>query len=177
MTRFIQYNTLIFIMFLIIGCNREAKNGPTNKRQVTDEQLMKMNKYLVEKDKELIQSYIKRRNWDMQKTGSGLWYMVYKHGEGRQAKKEMYAIINYTIELLDGTLCYTSDSLGTKKFLIGNGNVEPGLQEGILLMQEGDKARFIMPPHLAHHLLGDENKIPARSTIVYDVELLKITND
>jgi FKBP-type peptidyl-prolyl cis-trans isomerase len=54
--------------------------------------------------------------------------------------------------------------------------VESGLEEGILLLREGDKAKFILPPHLAHGLLGDDNKIPARSIIVYDLELLSLEN-
>ena len=41
-------------------------------------------------------------------------------------------------------------------------------------MHEGDKARFIMPPHLAHGLLGDNHKIPARAIIIYEVELIKL---
>jgi FKBP-type peptidyl-prolyl cis-trans isomerase len=59
--------------------------------------------------------------------------------------------------------------------VLGHSTEESGLEQGILMMQEGDKARFILPPHLAHGLLGDENMIPARSIIVYEVELLDIS--
>jgi FKBP-type peptidyl-prolyl cis-trans isomerase len=55
--------------------------------------------------------------------------------------------------------------------------VESGLEEGILLLQEGDKARFIMPPHLAHGLIGDRDKIPARATIIYDLELVSLSDN
>jgi FKBP-type peptidyl-prolyl cis-trans isomerase FkpA len=41
-------------------------------------------------------------------------------------------------------------------------------------MKQGQKAIFIMPPHLAHGLLGDKNKVPPRATLVYDVELLNL---
>ena len=41
-------------------------------------------------------------------------------------------------------------------------------------MRAGDKARFIIPPHLAYGLLGDENRIPARSIIIYQVELVDV---
>jgi FKBP-type peptidyl-prolyl cis-trans isomerase len=44
------------------------------------------------------------------------------------------------------------------------------------MLREGDKARFILPPHIAHGLLGDENRIPPRSVIVYEVELLNISD-
>ena len=101
--------------------------------------------------------------------------MIYKHGKGIKSKTGQIALLNYKISLLDGTLCYSSDSLGTKSFAIGHGGVESGLEEGILLLHEGDKARFIMQPFKAHGLLGDMDKIPARSIIVYDIELLRLT--
>jgi FKBP-type peptidyl-prolyl cis-trans isomerase len=80
-------------------------------------------------------------------------------------------MIDYSVSLLDGTECYSSKSTGPQEFRIGQDNVESGLHEAILLMKVGDKARFILPPHLAHGLIGDQNKIPAMSTIIYDVEL------
>jgi FKBP-type peptidyl-prolyl cis-trans isomerase FkpA len=53
-------------------------------------------------------------------------------------------------------------------------NVESGLHEGILYMNEGSKALLVIPSHLAHGLVGDMNKIPPKSTIVYDIELLEL---
>jgi FKBP-type peptidyl-prolyl cis-trans isomerase len=72
-------------------------------------------------------------------------------------------------------LCYTSGNLGEKKFSVSQGGVESGLEEGILMLRVGDKARFIMPPHLAHGLLGDQKKIPPRAIIVYEVEITNIS--
>ena len=80
----------------------------------------------------------------------------------------------YDVSLLDGTHCYGSDSLGFKQFRVGQGGVESGLEEGILMLNKGSKAIFIMPPHLAHGLTGDGDQIPARSVIVYHVELIKV---
>lgn len=76
--------------------------------------------------------------------------------------------------MLTGDLVYSSEIAGEREFRIGRGGVELGLEEGILLMREGDKARFIMPSHLAHGVPGDGVKIPARAAIVYDLELLKV---
>ena len=53
-------------------------------------------------------------------------------------------------------------------------NVETGLHEGIKYMKVGEKAKMILPSHLAHGLIGDSKKIPPRSTIVYDIELLDL---
>ncbi len=59
---------------------------------------------------------------------------------------------------------------------IGHGGVESGIEEGILLLHKGDKARFILPPFRAHGLLGDRQKIPPRSIIVYELELKDLIN-
>jgi len=170
-------STLIIISMILMYDCRNNEPESYHRPAVNDDQMIEVNKYLLEKDNELIEAYIKRRNWDMRTTGSGLWYMIFEKGNGKEAQKNKLAEINYSIELLDGTTCYTSESLGSKTFIIGRGDVIQGLEEGILLMQEGDKASFIMPPHLAYHLLGDEKEIPARATIVYNVELLKISDN
>ena len=57
---------------------------------------------------------------------------------------------------------------------MGYAEVESGLHEGVQLMRVGDKSRMIMPPHLAHGILGDGDCIPRRAIIIYDVELLNI---
>lgn len=172
----------LFVIFLIIipffsGCNDGSKKELTRKENLQhQENLIRANKYLVAKDADRVRAYAKRRNWDLKSTETGLWYMIYEHGKGLSAQSGKMAVLNYKLWLLDGTLCYTSDSTGPKKFRIGKGGVESGLEEGVLLMKEGDKARFILPPHLAYGIPGDGNKIPKRSIIVYDVTLTNITN-
>lgn len=140
------------------------------------EPLIKVNKYLVTQDDEKIIAYCKRRKIDIQTNDAGLWYNIISSEKGDSAKTEKIANIKYKLSLLDGKLCYSSDSTGIKSFKIGHGGVEKGLEIGILMMKEGDKAIFIMPPGLAYGLIGDEKCIPARSIIVYEVELLKITD-
>ena len=110
----------------------------------------------------------------MKETSSGLWYAI-TPGAGRYKNVQtgMLVTLKYRVSLLNGNICYNSDSLGVKQFIVGKGGVESGLEEGILLLKQGDKALFIMPPHLAHGLQGDGNKIPQRAIIVYDVDLLK----
>lgn len=163
---------LIALAAVAAGCNKTDQKGvPMSK-----ESLIRANKGLVTIDKERIEAFAERHQWEMATTETGLWYQIYEHGTGDSARNGLIASLKYTVSLLDGTLCYTSDSTGEKTFLIGQGGVESGLEEGILLMRCGDKARFIMPPHLAHGLPGDNDKIPPRSTIVYQVELLNLTN-
>lgn len=164
---------LLSIVFFVYSCENEPE---TKKRDwnLIDKQLIGINKYLVKEDNERIESFIKRNNWQMQQTETGLWYQIYESSDGKLAESNDIAEIDFSVELLDGTVCYSSETSGTLSFKIGKGNVENGIQEGVLLMKEGEKARFILPPYLAHGLVGDDNKIPPRSIIIYDVELLNL---
>jgi FKBP-type peptidyl-prolyl cis-trans isomerase FkpA len=143
-------------------------------RQENTGKLVEINRILVKKDQQRIAGYLERKNLKMKETGTGLWYNIEKQGDGQLAAKGKTAVIEYTVSLLDGTVCYSSKTEGTKTFRIGMGGVESGLEEGILLMKTGGKATFILPPHLAYGLPGDGKKIPARSILLYEVELLSL---
>lgn len=133
-----------------------------------------VNRSLIIIDKERIDAYVNRRNWNMKETESGLYYEIFEKGKGEKAQKGLIGKIKYRVELLDGTFCYSSDSTGIKTLKIGQGSVEGGLDKALLMMRKGDKARIILLPHLAHGLLGDFEKIPARSILVYYVELVEL---
>lgn len=164
---------LAISLLFFTSCGDNKKPIDTKKYK---EPLIKVNKYLVNKDYESIKSYTERHGLNMQVTETGLWYEIMKDSSLKRQKavKNAIVIINYKVKLLNSKICYSSDSIGPKSFKIGYGGVEPGLEEGILMMRKGDKARFIMPPHLAHGLLGDSDKIPARATIIYEVELVDL---
>jgi FKBP-type peptidyl-prolyl cis-trans isomerase len=163
----------IFVLLILNSCENNNKEVKRDWKKI-DKQLIDINKYLLKADKERIESYIERNEWHMQQTGTGLWYEIYEKGAGEIVKEGYIATISYSVELLDGTKCYSSDSLGNKTFKVGYGNLESGIQEGIMLMHEGDKARFILPPYLGWGLAGDDDKIPPRAILVYDVELISL---
>ena len=165
---------LLIIPFFLLACGETEKPKPNFDPQKIKEPLVKVNKRLVGNEAEDIENYIARYHWKMEKTGTGLRYFIYKKGNGLKAEKEKYVKIKYKVNLINGEPCYSSEKEGPKEFLIGKAEVESGLEEGILLMKVGDKAKFIIPSHLAFGLLGDENKIPKRATLVYDVELIDV---
>lgn len=169
------YLIFLCIFMLLCSCARKHEKTYTDKEiRSTEETMVAVNRMMVKKDHEKIQTYARQNNLAMQETMTGLWYIIREKGKGERSRNGQLAVIRYRIKLLDGTPCYDSDSLGIKQFRIGQGGVESGLEEGILLMRAGDKATFVMPPHLAHGLPGDGNRIPARAILVYDVELVKL---
>ncbi len=169
---------LVVVLFLFQACKyEETTEQPIkyNPKMIKDT-LIKANKFLLEKDKELIESYIARIGWDMNFDESGLWYEIYKKTSAKKIVAGDIVKYNFKIELLDGTVCYSSDKDGIAQVKIGMSGKEFGLEKGLLMMRVGEKAHFILPPHLAHGLIGDMDKIPSRSIIVYDIEILKTVN-
>lgn len=170
-----NYIKILLFSFFIFCLSCRQKSAPQAVTPETlREPLISANQKYVVQEAEEIEQYIKQRKWEMNKTGTGLRYMIYEKGSGVMAEKGKFAKVNYKISLLDGTECYSSKEKGPKQFLIGQDNVESGLHEGILFMKVGDKAIFILPSHLAHGFRGDEDKIPPRSSVVYDIELLSL---
>jgi FKBP-type peptidyl-prolyl cis-trans isomerase FkpA len=166
--------SIIFLFLLLTACKNKPVSISETDRQDNASKFVDINRALVKKDQQRILGYIERMNLKMKETGTGLWYEIVNEGTGRFAKKGDLATIEYSVSLLDGTTCYSSKTEGPKTFKIGMGGVESGLEEGILLMTLGSKAKFIMPPHLAHGLPGDGKKIPARAILVYEVGLIEL---
>jgi FKBP-type peptidyl-prolyl cis-trans isomerase len=160
--------TIVFIAPIILSCNNETQKKTIQLSEVK-QTLKGVNKILVQEDNDIMLGYARRRGWEMEEDSTGMLYQIYKKGNGFKAEKLKFITLNYKVFLLDGTLCYSSDSTGSLTFRILEGGKESGLEYGVLKLREGDKARFIIPPYLAHGLLGDENKIPPRSIIIYDI--------
>ncbi|RMG82245.1 MAG: peptidylprolyl isomerase [Bacteroidetes bacterium] len=166
---------LISIPLLFISCSCNRKQKPVNiTPQTIKEPMIKVNKSKVQMESEQIEHYIKRHKIPVERSGTGLRYYIYHKGNGPQAHEGQVAKVNFTVKLLNGEEVYSTKETGPQEFLIGMDNVESGLHEGITYMHVGDKAILILPSHLAHGLLGDRNKIPPRSTIIYDIELLEL---
>lgn len=174
---FVKFGIAILLLSSLSSCKWEKQKKGIPELAKNGESLIRVNKFLVNKDEILIRNFVRRQQWDMKTTKSGLWYQIYQKGKGKKAEPGKIAVYNYSISLLDGTVCYHSKIGYPAHFRIGQGGVESGLEEGILFLREGDKARLIMPPFMAHGLLGDENKIPPLSVIVYDIEIVKIVDE
>lgn len=164
---------LILVSLVLFSCNqKEDKPDPIS---WTKEKSTKMNENFALQEELDIKMFLEnRKSWKTKKTGSGLRYYIYHQGNGEQATSGLEAEIKYKIQLLDGTLCYQTDSLETKSFKIDKSDIETGVQEGIKKMRVGDKAKLIIPSHLGHGLIGDQDKIPPLTTLVIDLELINL---
>jgi len=168
---------LLMAALLIAACNNQAPSPApveiTSDKAFRDT-LENINKILIQKDNERIEAYIKRMDWEIKKTETGLRYALIEQKGNEKIKNDDIVTIDYQIELLDGTVAYNSDETGYRKLKIGKTDSESGLQEGLKMLGKGDSAVFIAPPYLAKGLLGDFEKIPARSILVYKIRVKEI---
>lgn len=109
------------------------------------------------------------------KTNSGLRYQIIQKGTGKKAVKGNNISVHYKGQLVDGTVF---DSSYQRKqpidFQVGIGQVIKGWDEGLQLMQVGDKARLVIPSELAYGSQGAGGVIPPNATLIFDVELMDV---
>jgi FKBP-type peptidyl-prolyl cis-trans isomerase FkpA len=171
----LNYLLCFLLITFLDSCREKIKPVAQIDQNQFQEPLIRINKSLMQKESAAINAYIVKNKLQMKQSGTGLRYQIIKQGSGDFVKSGMKVKVNYTVGLLDGTMCYSSDSTGPRIFKVDQDQIESGLHEGIKLMKKGDKAKFILPSHLAFGLVGDDNKIPGRSSVVYEIELTDIT--
>ena len=180
MKDFFINSVLIFSMGIVfVACGDGREKQQPHKVEIDEvkarEQLMKVQKPSLVMENDNIESYIKQHQLQMQMTGTGLRYQIIKENpKGKAIISTNIVKVQYKVLLLDGTLCYSSDKNGPKTFKVDFDNVETGIHQGIKLMREGEKAIFILPSHLAHGLTGDDDKIPAKASVYYEVEVMSV---
>ena len=106
-------------------------------------------------------------------TKSGLQYEVLQEGKGKSPKATDTVRCHYEGRLLDGTVFDSSYKRGEPADF-GLNQVIPGWTEGVQLMKEGAKFRFTIPYLLAYGEQGAGASIPPFSTLIFDVELIKV---
>ena len=109
------------------------------------------------------------------KTDSGLRYKMINRGEGKKAEAGKTVAVHYEGSLENGKVF--DSSYPRKKpieFRLGQGQVIEGWDEGIALLQVGDKARFVIPSDLAYGAAGAGGVIPPNATLIFDVELMDV---
>ncbi len=94
-------------------------------------------------------------------------------GTGAAAKAGDAVTINYTGRFQDGTVFDTSAGKAPITFVLGQSQVIPGMEQGVVGMQAGGKRLLIIPPALAYGA-NDYGPIPGNSTLIFEVEVVSV---
>jgi FKBP-type peptidyl-prolyl cis-trans isomerase FkpA len=129
----------------------------------------------ISKDAKIIDDYLKENNIVAKNTESGLRYVIKEEGKGVKPEAGNTVSVHYKGTLLDGTPFDSSfDRNEPLSFQIGMGQVIPGWDEGISILNKGSKATLFIPSSLAYGSRGAGPVIQPNSILVFDVELVDV---
>ena len=96
-------------------------------------------------------------------------------GDGQTPKNGQTVTVHYTGWLTDGSKFDSSVDRGEPfSFVLGQGQVIAGWDQGVATMKVGDKVKLTIPPALGYGARGYPGVIPPNATLVFDVELLGV---
>jgi peptidylprolyl isomerase len=135
-----------------------------------------------------MEAMIKEKYPNAVTTASGLMYVVHEEGTGAKPEVGQTVQVDYVGAFSDGQVFDTSIEEKAKEvgiynaqrpyapleFPVGQRKVIPGWDEGMLLLNVGSKATFIIPPHLGYGERGYPGAIPPNATLIFDVTLVGV---
>jgi FKBP-type peptidyl-prolyl cis-trans isomerase len=171
-----QFTLFLILTFLISSCRQEKPNQDRPKGSWSDNHSVDFNQELNEREQIQIRLFLEHfKSLKMKTTDSGLRYMIYEKGDGdKLATSGQTVYTRLKIELLNGTVCHETPKGETENFVLEHSDKESGVHEALRFMKKGDRAKLILPSHLAHGLLGDRDKIPPQSILYIDLELVEL---
>ncbi|WP_277110746.1 peptidylprolyl isomerase [Chryseobacterium taklimakanense] len=133
------------------------------------------NKNFAAKQEEAAKKELDVLKAGMETTPSGLMYKINKKGTGKKAEKGNTVSVHYAGRLTNGNEFDNSFKRGEPiEFPVGAGMVIRGWDEGLLMLNEGDEATFLIPPDLGYGARGAGGVIPPNAWLIFDVQLVKV---
>lgn len=165
--------SIIIVILLVVGYFEIIKDNKVetenNSTKVTQEQEKTINQNqevtvpVAEPTEQL-----NTNNMELQKE-------ILKEGTGEAIMAGQTAVVHYTGWLTDGTKFDSSVDRGTPfEFQLGTGQVIPGWDQGVSGMKVGEKRKLTIPYNLAYGETGIPGAIPAKATLIFEVELMGI---
>ncbi len=166
---------LCVALLALAQCGSPKEQAPQGVVVPNDKQLLQdVNRYLSEKEQDILSGYVARQHLDMHQSSSGYYYQLVEQGRGAVIANGDVVRLHGRIFLIDGTPCYAYDAQHPLELRLG---VYPDikiLNTALLGVKEGSKLRFVFPSHMAYGLMGDGNKIPPRSPLVCELVVVKV---
>jgi len=171
-----QFSILLSAFCLLLSCNNHTHTGVIQNSSTNTEETNPFilgNKKIVELENEEIELFLKRYQWKMKQTHTGLRYEITKKGVGKNIEVGETVTLEYHIFLLNGKTLYNSKNDGLKRFAVEKSEEIAGLHEAVQLMNKGSEARLIIPSHLAYGAAGDGNMVAPYQTLIVEMTVMR----
>lgn len=177
-----------FIALALLGMNlvtccsqkQEARRPLSQKSGEFMKKSIERNKKLNQGEENLIAAIIKKDTAnDYIASTKGYWYYYNAKNEKPTATpvKGDIAMFDYEIKDLTGKIIYSQKELKPQNYRVDKQDFLKGIQDGIKLMQKGEKVTFLFPSHMAFGYHGDDNRIGTNQPLLCTVTLNDIKKD
>lgn len=172
---------LLFVMLLLLSCG--GKQTPVNEAAPTpkvdlEATFGKLYQYYhvnpisqAQKDENIIIEYASEKGIDVERTQSGLYYTIIDKGTGPKVQRGESLTAQYKGYFTDGKE-FDSSYRRNRPMVFNQGQMVAGWNEGLLLMNKGGKAKFLIPSQLGYGSRGFPGAVPPNRVIIFDLELL-----
>ncbi len=143
-------------------------------------EMQKLNKLFAEKNQMLTEALAAYKAGTMgsqlQKTESGLEYAILEEGDGPKPQPGQIVTVEYIGVLKEDGKKFDESITRDRpfSFTVGKGQVIPGWDEGLQLLNQGSKAVLFIPYQLAYGEAGSPPVIPEKADLVFYVELTDV---
>lgn len=185
MKKIVQYCGLLLLV-VMMGCKSDPQpqstidtTEPTH-RKTTDVNVLYQHYYdqpktQDENDENAIIDYVVDHDLSPTRSITGLYYQIDRPGMGDKIKFGDYVEIHYRGTFLDGSEFDSSYNRGKPlKFTLGSTGLIQGWIEGLRYLNEGAKAKFIVPSRLAYQDRGWRDVIPPGTPLAFEIEVVKV---
>ena len=130
------------------------------------------------KETEKINKYLADNNHNVQPTEDGIYILSVEHGNGPKVENGKNIKVNYTGRFLDGQIFDSSDTTQAPgahdpiEYVVGQQPMIPGWEIIMATMEQGGKAKVLIPSKLAY---GKSGMMAPYSTLLFDFEVLSVT--
>ena len=171
-------NDVIINSINIIKIGESANNFDEVSVWINEEPKLQKRRIEIEKSKrEELTKQLERLSKGYTTTASGLKYKILVSTKNKKAVNGNNVKVHYTGKLMDGNIFDSSLRRNLPfEFKIGEGRVIKGWEEALKILRVGEKASFIIPSDLAYGARGAGGVIPPNATLIFEIELLEITN-